>query len=82
MKNRTENTKKVEKNIARVLADVPIDPKQERDQLLKRMQEKYGELSAHKAQMSPNICVCIEELGELIELLGECESWPPQTRSD
>jgi hypothetical protein len=64
------------------LAEGPIDTKQERDTLLARIRQKYSELEPLKLEMAKKHRECFEELGELIDLLEQCESRPPQTRSE
>jgi hypothetical protein len=80
--NKSGNEKKMEaKNVAKALADVPIDNKQERDALRARLRKKYAELETLKVGMSKQVRERFEELGELMDLLEECENLPPQTRS-
>jgi light-regulated signal transduction histidine kinase (bacteriophytochrome) len=80
--NKSGNEKKKEaRNVAKALADVPIDNKQERDALRARLRKKYAELKALKVGMSKQVRERFEELGELMDLLEECETRPPQTRS-
>jgi hypothetical protein len=80
--NKSGNEKKMEaKNVAKALADVPIDNKQERDALRARIRKKYAELETLKVGMSKQVRERFEELGELMDLLEECENRPPQTRS-
>lgn len=74
--------KKVAKNLAKVLADVPIDNKQERDALRDRLRQKYVELERLKVGLNKEDRERFEELGELIDRLEECESRPPETRSE
>jgi uncharacterized coiled-coil DUF342 family protein len=80
--SKSRNEKKMEaKNVAKALADVPIDNKQERDALRARLREKYAELKSLRGDMSNNVRERFEKLGELMDLLDECEKRPPQTRS-
>ena len=80
--SKSGNEKKMEaKNVAKALADVPIDNKQERDALRARLRKKYAELETLKVGMSKQVRERFEELGELMDLLEECENRPPQTRS-
>ena len=80
--NKSGNEKKMEaKNVAKALADVPIDNKQERDALRARIRKKIRELETLKVGMSKQVRERFEELGELMDLLEECENLPPQTRS-
>jgi hypothetical protein len=76
------NKEKVEKNVAKALAEVPIDNKQERDAIRARLRRTYADLQPVKAGMSPKNRRRFEELGELMEKLEECESRPPETRSE
>jgi hypothetical protein len=73
--------KRVERNVAKALADVPIDNKQERNTLRTRMREKYGEIDELKAGMSTDVRRRFTELGKRIEQLEACENRPPETRS-
>jgi hypothetical protein len=75
------NRKRVERNVAKALADVPIDNKQERDTLRTRMRQKYGELEQFRAGMTTDVRRRFTELGELMDLLEACENRPPETRS-
>jgi hypothetical protein len=80
--NRSRKEKKMEaKNVAKALADVPIDNKQERDALRAQLREKYAELNTLRGDMSKKARERFEELGELMDMLEECEKRPPQTRS-
>ena len=56
------NDKKVAKNVAKALAEVPIDNKQERDALRARLRQRYDDRKR------------FDEIGELIDQLDECES--------
>ena len=79
--NKSGNEKEREaRNVAKALADVPIDNKQERDALRARLRKKYAELETLKVGMSKQVRERFEELGELMDLLEECENRPPQTR--
>jgi uncharacterized protein involved in exopolysaccharide biosynthesis len=78
----TRNEKKIEtKNVAKALADVPIDNKMERDVIRAQLREKYAELKALRGDMSKQARELFEDLGELMDLLEKCENRPPQTRS-
>jgi len=73
--------KRIERNVAKALAAVPIDNKQERDTLRTCMRQKYGELDELKAGMRTDVRRRFTELGELIDQLEACENRPPETRS-
>ena len=75
------SSKKIERNVAKALADVPIDNKQERDTLRIRMRQKYEELERLSAGMRTDVRRRFNELGELMDLLEACENRPPETRS-
>ena len=78
----TRNEKKIEtKNVAKALADVPIDNKMERDVIRAQLRQKYAELKALRGGMSKQARELFEDLGELMDLLEKCENRPPQTRS-
>jgi hypothetical protein len=80
--NRSRNEKKMEaKNVAKALADVPIDNKQERDALRAQLRDKYADLKTLRGDMSKQARERFDELGKLMDLLEECENRPPQTRS-
>jgi len=77
---KSRNEKKMEaKNVAKALAEVPIDNKQERDRLRAQLREKYAELKP--LRLSKQARERFEQLGELLDRLEECENRPPQTRS-
>jgi hypothetical protein len=50
MKKSTSDTSKAAKNVAKALAEVPIDTKKERDALRARIRQKYGELEPLKGR--------------------------------
>jgi len=80
--NRSRNEKKMEaKNVAKALADVPIDNKQERDALRAQLRDKYADLKTLRGDMSKQARERFDELGKLMDLLEKCENRPPQTRS-
>lgn len=80
--NRSRNEKKMEaKNVAKALADVPIDNKQERDALRAQLRDKYADLKTLRGDMSKQARERFDELGKLMDLLEECENRPPQTRA-
>ena len=68
------NDKKVAKNVAKALAEVPIDNKQERDALRARLRQKYHELERLRTGMKEYDRKRFDEIGELIDQLDECES--------
>lgn len=68
------NDKKVAKNVATALAEVPIDNKQERDALRARLRQRYDELERLRMGMKEDDRKRFDEIGELIEQLDECES--------
>jgi hypothetical protein len=75
------NAKQVAKNVAKALADVPIDNKQERDMIRARLRQTYAELKTLTSGMGGATRQKFEELGDLLDPLEECESGPPDTRS-
>lgn len=81
MKKSDHEKKKVTVNVAKALADVPIDNKQERDDLRVRLRQTYSELEPIKLDMKQEDRARFEELGELLDRLEQCESRPPQKRS-
>jgi hypothetical protein len=81
MKEPNSDQRKVASNVAKALAEVPIDNKQERDALRARLRHTYAGLEATKDRTSIKDRQRFEELGELIDRLEECESRPPQTRA-
>ena len=60
--DKSGNDKKVAKNVATALAEVPIDNKQERDALRARLRQRYDDRKR------------FDEIGELIDQLDECEN--------
>ena len=68
------NNKKIAKNVAKALAEVPIDNKQERDALRARLRQKYDELDRLRTGMKEDDRKRFDEIGELIDQLDECES--------
>ena len=82
MKKPAPDKKKVAKNVANALAEVPIDTKQERDALRARIRQKYHQLEPLKGRLNKADRERFDELGELMDRLEECESRPPQTRSE
>jgi hypothetical protein len=68
------NDKKVAKNVAKALAEVPIDNKQERDALRACLRQKYHELERLRTGMKEDDRKRFDEIGELIDELDECES--------
>ena len=67
------NDKKIAKNVAKALAEVPIDNKQERDALRARLRQKYDELDRLRTGMKEDDRKRFDEIGELIDQLDECE---------
>lgn len=65
---------KIAKNVAKALAEVPIDNKQERDALRARLRQKYNELDRLRTGMKEDDRKRFDEIGELIDQLDECES--------
>lgn len=78
---RAVNKEKVARNLAKALADVPIDNKQERDEIRARLRQKYADLEPLKVEMRKADRQRFEELGELMDQLEKCGSSPPETRS-
>ena len=72
MKNSDEE-KKAQARVDTALAEVPIDNKQERDELHTRLRQRYAELEPLKFGMSKKDLECFEEIGEIIESLEKCE---------
>lgn len=68
------NDKKIAKNVAKALAEVPIDNKQERDALRARLRQKYDELDRLRTGMKEDDQKRFDEIGELLKQLEECES--------
>jgi hypothetical protein len=68
------NDKKVAKNVAKALAEVPIDNKQERDALRARLRQKYDDLERLRRGMKEDDRKRFDEIGELIDELDKCES--------
>jgi hypothetical protein len=81
MKKPNSDQRQVARNVAKALAEVPIDNKQERDALRARLRHTYAELEPAKDRMSIKDRHRFEELGELMDRLEECESRPPETRA-
>ena len=75
------NDKKVAKNVAKALAEVPIDNKQQRDALRARLRQKYNDLERLRRGMKEDDRKHFDEIGELIDELDECESRPALTRN-
>lgn len=69
-----EKDKKVAKNVAKALAEVPIDNKPEREALRARLRQKYDELERLRMGMKEDDRKRFDEIGELIDQLDECES--------
>jgi hypothetical protein len=77
----SENRKQIAKNVAKVLADLPIDNKQERDAIRARLRQTYAELKPLTSNMRKESRQKLDELGDLLDQLEACESSPPDTRS-
>ena len=77
----SKNKNQVARNVAKALANVPIDNKQERDTIRARLRKKYAELKPLTTAMREEKRQKFEELGDLLDLLERCESSPPDTRS-
>jgi phage-related protein len=71
---KSANDKKVAKNVAKALAEVPIDNKHERDALRARLRQKYDELERLRSGLKEDDRKRFDEIGELIDELDECES--------
>jgi hypothetical protein len=80
MKKSAKDEKKTD-NVAKALAEVPVDNKPERDALRARLRQKYTELEPLKIGMTKEDRERFEELGELLDLLEACEHQPPQKRA-
>jgi hypothetical protein len=74
MKEPNSDQRKVASNVAKALAEVPIDNKQERDALRTRLRQKYDELERLRTDMKEDDRKRFDEIGELIDQLDECES--------
>ena len=77
----SENRKQIAKNVAKVLADLPIDNKRERDAIRARLRQTYVELKPLTSKMRNESRQKFEELGDLLDQLEACETSPPDTRS-
>ena len=64
----------IQKKIEKILADVPIDDRHERDELHARLRQRYNELKPLERGMEKPDRLCFEEIGEIIELLVESEA--------
>jgi hypothetical protein len=73
MRKSLKEKKKVAKNIAKALAEVPIDNKPERDALRARLRRKYGELRRLRRGMREDDRKRFDEMGELIKEMDKCE---------
>ena len=73
MRKSLKNKKTVAKNVAKALAEVPIDNKQERDALRARLRRKYGELKRLRMGMREDDRKRLDEMGELIREMDKCE---------
>ena len=73
MRKSLKDKKTVAKNVAKALAEVPIDNKQERDALRARLRRKYGELKRLRSGMREEDRKRFDEMGELIKEMDKCE---------
>ena len=73
MRKPLKDKKTVAKNVAKALAEVPIDNKQERDALRARLRRKYGELKRLRSGMREEDRKRFDEMGELIKEMDKCE---------
>jgi hypothetical protein len=71
----------IHKKIAKILAEVPIDDRNERDDLYARLRKRYAELKPLKRGMGKENRDCFEEIGEIIERLIESEARSREPRS-
>jgi hypothetical protein len=73
MRKSPTNKKTVAKNVAKALAEMPIDNKQERDALRAHLRRKYGELQRLRRGMREDDRKRFDEMGELIKEMDKCE---------
>ena len=73
MRKSLKDKKMVAKNVAKALAEVPIDNKEERDALRARLRRKYGELKRLRRGMREEDRKRFDEMGELIKEMDKCE---------
>jgi len=73
MRKSLKDKKTVAKNVAKALAEVPIDNKQERDALRARLRRKYGELKRLRTGMTEEDRKRFDEMGQLIKEMDNCE---------
>jgi hypothetical protein len=73
MRKSLKDKKKVAKNVAKALAEVPIDYKRERDALRARLRRKYGELRRLRRGMREDDRERFDEMGELMREMERCE---------
>jgi hypothetical protein len=66
--------KKTRAKIDKLLADVPIDDRKERDELHHRLRQRYAELEPLKSRMGNKERECLEDIGDIIEQLIESEA--------
>lgn len=79
MKEPDDIEKKAQARVDKALAEVPVDYKQERDELHARLRQRYAELEPLKFGMTKEDLERFEEIGEIIETLEKCEG-PGGTR--
>ena len=73
MRKSLKDKKTVAKNVAKALAEVPIDNKQERDALRTRLRRKYGELKRLRTGMREDDRKRFDEIGEIIDEMDKNE---------
>jgi hypothetical protein len=74
MRKSPKDKKTAAANVAKALAEVPIDNKQERDVLRARLRRKYGELRRLRTGMKEDDRKRFDEIGEIIDEMDKNES--------
>jgi hypothetical protein len=69
-----EKKTRVRTKITKLLADVPVDNREERDELHARLRRRYAELKPLKFGMSKVDLDRFEEIGEINDLLEKSEA--------